>query len=499
MAAIAAAANNSKQYTKIKLKETLEALSYSLKTKTHKCGKIKFYKTKDPVWGIDFMNNLSRALQENRILSWMEELWASQGTKTFRVSFMGKRVIYSRDLENMKAVSTTQFQEFLVEPVNGHLDPFLGSALSTADGKVWQHSRNLVKPYFERQAFANVQRLAPFTDRLFGLFPTDGETFDIQPLLSRWFLDATTSFLFGRSRDSLTNAENKDVMLAIFDIVRGASARRSMGPLKYVFHDAKWHESIQFAHKYLNDHIDEALDELKARNQNPEKFTTESDRTDLLWSLVQQLNDRTLLRDQLAALWIPGMESTSILVSNILFFLSRHPRVWQRLQSEVKATGEGALTYNTLRNMQYMTWVINETQRVFPAGVSMTRVAGKDTTLPRGGGPDGQQPVFCAKGDLVVCNRYLLHRDPEYWGEDAAEFRPERWDGIRPFWNFVPFGGGPRICPANVMAVTEAAYFVARFCQKYKSIESRDDRPFTPVLHAGVSNLNGVKIAVTSW
>lgn len=133
-----------------------------------------------------------------------------------------------------------------------------------------------------------------------------------------------------------------------------------------------------------------------------------------------------------------------------------------------------------------------------PMGVSMTRMSARNTTLPRGGGPDGNQPVFCAKGDLVNCNRYLLHRDQDYWGPDASEFRPERWDGIRPFWHFVPFGGGPRICPANIMAETEAAYFLARFCKRFKSLESRDDRPYVPALGAGVSNFHGVKIAVTS-
>jgi cytochrome P450 len=128
----------------------------------------------------------------------------------------------------------------------------------------------------------------------------------------------------------------------------------------------------------------------------------------------------------------------------------------------------------------------------------MTREVARDTTLPRGGGPDGKQPIFCLKGDWVNCNRYMLHRDPEFWGSDASEFRPERWDGIRPHWYFVPFGGGPRICPANVMVATEAAYFLVRFCQRFETLESRDDEPYRPVLRAVVSNANGVKIAVRS-
>jgi len=39
-----------------------------------------------------------------------------------------------------------------------------------------------------------------------------------------------------------------------------------------------------------------------------------------------------------------------------------------------------------------------------------------------------------------------MHRRRDIWGQDAAKFRPERWDGRRPGWEYLPFNGGPRIC-----------------------------------------------------
>ena len=45
-----------------------------------------------------------------------------------------------------------------------------------------------------------------------------------------------------------------------------------------------------------------------------------------------------------------------------------------------------------------------------------------------------------------------MHRRTDLFGEDAAEFRPERWldegekKGLRVGWEFLPFNGGPRIC-----------------------------------------------------
>jgi cytochrome P450 len=119
----------------------------------------------------------------------------------------------------------------------------------------------------------------------------------------------------------------------------------------------------------------------------------------------------------------------------------------------------------------------------------------RDTTLPMGGGPDGNAPIFCTKGDIVHCNRYVMHRDPDVWGDDAEDFCPERWGTARPLWNFVPFGGGPRICPAQAMVDTECSYVLFRLFSKFKGIEARDSEPYTAVMRVGPSNKHGCKVA----
>jgi len=120
----------------------------------------------------------------------------------------------------------------------------------------------------------------------------------------------------------------------------------------------------------------------------------------------------------------------------------------------------------------------------------------QDTVLPVGGGPDGKSPIYVRKGDIVQVTKTVLHRDKDFWGSDADKFRPERWDGMKPFWTFVPFGGGPRRCPAQMMVTTESAYMVARLAQIYPKIEARDPAPYTAVMRIGPSNKTGVKIAL---
>lgn len=60
------------------------------------------------------------------------------------------------------------------------------------------------------------------------------------------------------------------------------------------------------------------------------------------------------------------------------------------------------------------------------------RVAVRDTTLPLGGGPDGKSPVLVKKGQPVIYSAYVMQRRTDLYGEDALEFKPERWEKLRP-------------------------------------------------------------------
>lgn len=58
----------------------------------------------------------------------------------------------------------------------------------------------------------------------------------------------------------------------------------------------------------------------------------------------------------------------------------------------------------------------------------------RDTVLPTGGGPDGSSPVLVRKDTIVHFSTYALHRRKDLWGDDAEEFRPERWNFEKQTW-----------------------------------------------------------------
>jgi cytochrome P450 monooxygenase len=81
-------------------------------------------------------------------------------------------------------------------------------------------------------------------------------------------------------------------------------------------------------------------------------------------------------------------------------------------------------------------------------------------------------------------------------GAPALAGQLDRWDGLRLFWTFVPFRGGPRRCPAQMLVTAETTYVLARIMQRYKRIEARDLDPYVGVMRVGPSNKTGVKVAL---
>lgn len=165
------------------------SIHYNREKKARGCGDIKAYHHYDPFFGLDFAYSLSKAFKAHRWLAWQKEMHASQKAKTFKANFLGSRMVYSSESENMKAMSTSHWTEFGIEPLrraNGVIDPIGGPGVSTSDGDLWRFSRDLIKPYFTRSGYSNLSRLEVHVDKLLELVPRDGSTFDLQPLMQRW-------------------------------------------------------------------------------------------------------------------------------------------------------------------------------------------------------------------------------------------------------------------------------------------------------------------------
>ena len=91
-----------------------------------------------------------------------------------------------------------------------------------------------------------------------------------------------------------------------------------------------------------------------------------------------------------------------------------------------------------------------------------------------------------------------MQRDEDLWSADASTFRPERWETLKPKWNYLPFLGGPRICPAQQMVLTQLGYLLVRFVQEFRRMDNKDEEiRFVEEHRMTKQSRNGVKVAFT--
>ncbi|KAK9284892.1 hypothetical protein L1049_024073 [Liquidambar formosana] len=75
-------------------------------------------------------------------------------------------------------------------------------------------------------------------------------------------------------------------------------------------------------------------------------------------------------------------------------------------------------------------------------------------------------------GIRLVMPLYLVHRDHEQWGEDALEFKPERFsNGVskasKDSVAYLPFGWGQRLCIGQNFAMLEVKMAITIILQRF--------------------------------
>lgn len=222
----------------------------------------------------------------------------------------------------------------------------------------------------------------------------------------------------------------------------------------------------------------------QALAMSPEELDQKLSKSDtFLHALARFTRSRKVIRDQLTAILLAGRDTTAATLSWTFMELARHPQAVKKLRKEIlERVGETEPpTYNDLKEMKYLNYVINETLRLYPSVPFNVRTALVPTTLPRGGGPDGMHPIGVRQGTPVGYSTLLMQRRRDLYppaGEtfpyDPLEWAPDRWYTWTPkSWNYIPFNGGPRICIGQQFAIAEMGYTICRILQAMESVEDR--------------------------
>ncbi|CAL4962510.1 unnamed protein product [Urochloa decumbens] len=169
---------------------------------------------------------------------------------------------------------------------------------------------------------------------------------------------------------------------------------------------------------------------------------------------------------ELKLFYFAGMDTTAVLLTWTMVVLSVHPEWQDRAREEVlRVFGKNNHPdLDGINQLKTVTMILYEVLRLYPPVVQLDRQAYRETEL---GG------VRYPAGVVLSLPIVFIHHDKDVWGEDAGEFRPERFaDGISKASKldspaFFPFGWGPRICVGQSFALVEAKMALSSILQRF--------------------------------
>jgi cytochrome P450 len=132
-----------------------------------------------------------------------------------------------------------------------------------------------------------------------------------------------------------------------------------------------------------------------------------------------------------------------------LYNLSEHPDVQIRLREEIhRHLGKSfdpnnPPTADEILKLKYLDNVCREVLRINPPGTTLNFVLANSAplTVRQAITDDVFEGVRIPRGALIHMPMVVSNLNPAFWGPDAEEFRPERWDNLKdvPNTSFLTF------------------------------------------------------------
>ncbi|KAL7203645.1 hypothetical protein ACSBR2_016834 [Camellia fascicularis] len=401
----------------------------------------------------------------NKLYDYQADL--AKTCRTFRLLAPDQSEIYTTDIRNIEHTLKTNFEKYSKGKYNQDIvQDLFGQGIFAVDGEKWKQQRKLASFEFSTRVLRDFscdvfrKNAAKLVKTVFELSVAN-RVFDVQDLLMKCALDSMFKVGFGVELNCLegSSKEGSDFIKA-FDDSNALVYWRYVDPFWKLkkFLNIGSEASLQKNVKLINNFTHNLI---RTKRKQLEMQQDCNGKEDILSRFLVEskkdpkgMNDQ-YLRDIILNFMIAGKDTSANTLSWFFYLLCKNPLIQEKIAREVKevtsSQGYGSsvddfttsLTDEVLEKMHYLHSALTETLRLYPAVPMDGRCAETDDILPDG--------FKLKKGDGVYYMSYAMGRMPYIWGDDAEDFRPERWlnNGVfqpeSPF-KFIAFHAGPRIC-----------------------------------------------------
>lgn len=127
--------------------------------------------------------------------------------------------------------------------------------------------------------------------------------------------------------------------------------------------------------------------------------------------------------NEMMTVLVAGHESTAASINWAIYALCKNPEMQARLREEIRSQlpsidSDQGITSAVIDGMPYLNAVCNEVLRCYPVVPSTVREPIEDIMI---------QGVLVKRGTKLIIPQWGVNRYAAFWGDDAEEFRPDRW------------------------------------------------------------------------
>ncbi|KAJ7600333.1 cytochrome P450 [Mycena floridula] len=209
-------------------------------------------------------------------------------------------------------------------------------------------------------------------------------------------------------------------------------------------------------------------------------------RENLRASEADRLSEAEIIGQVRSTLIFAAMDTTANATSRILHLLATHPDVQEKLRHEITTARENNddLQYDDLAALPFLEAVCRETLRMYPPVSQVVKTANQDISLPLSSpitGVDGREisEVLVPQNTNVIVSILSANRNPQIWGSDAHEWKPQRWLSDLPgsvakapnagiYSHMLTFLGGSRGCIGMKLAQLDIKILLSVLLERFR-------------------------------